>query len=548
VAGPYRSDHGAHAASAEAPRDQGIVGDVIAQFADPLAFYRELVQNSIDAGSPTVEVRLEYDEAAGVLRVQVRDRGEGMTRDILENQLLVLFRSTKEKDDSKIGKFGIGFSSVLAPNPQVVVVQTSRDSRRLVLHLSRDLTYQLYDGGPATQSGTTVELELAMKAGEVEAFADKSVAALKRWCRHASVPVTFSAQVPGRAEPIAAKIDSPLALDHALVEVRATSSDRKLSCVVGLGAGAPAYTGFFNHGLMLHETTEPLLGRVCVKLQDARLGHTLSRDDVRRDAAFERALAFARTVIERDLPQAAQVALRTAAEAGDRDRWWKLATALLEARIELDEKWWWFPLLPGGGQAHGIAAPRLGKRAWVGATWSPLAARVVETGQHLLEAEVGARRENLKAIVKAIADCQLFDLETELTAITPIPALDEDVALLAMMRELLARAHRAPPQIVLAQFEGRYADVLALPCTGDQPHVIDNDQATRKLFGRRPPPLALSAAHHFYRSARALDPRAGASLLVRILLLNTELLDVSRSTLLLEDLLDRIGVRIGVGT
>ena len=54
------------------------------------------------------------------MRVAVRDRGEGMTRDIIENQLLVLFRSTKEKDDTKIGKFGIGFASVLAPDPEVV--------------------------------------------------------------------------------------------------------------------------------------------------------------------------------------------------------------------------------------------------------------------------------------------------------------------------------------------------------------------------------------------------------------------------------------------
>ena len=46
---PYRD--GGHRDVVEAPVDRGIVGDVIAQFADPYAFYRELVQNSIDAGS-----------------------------------------------------------------------------------------------------------------------------------------------------------------------------------------------------------------------------------------------------------------------------------------------------------------------------------------------------------------------------------------------------------------------------------------------------------------------------------------------------------------
>src|SRR4051794_16186228 len=122
---------------AEAPRDAGIVGDVIAQFADPNAFYRELVQNSIDAGTPSIDIRLDYDDAEHRMHIVVRDRGAGMTREIIENQLLVLFRSTKEHDHTKIGKFGIGFASVLAPSPDVVIVQSARDGRRLTLHLFR---------------------------------------------------------------------------------------------------------------------------------------------------------------------------------------------------------------------------------------------------------------------------------------------------------------------------------------------------------------------------------------------------------------------------
>ncbi len=258
---PYRSDHSARTSGADIPRDRGIVGDIIAQFADPLAFYRELIQNSIDAGSPGVDVKLEYDASASVLRVAVRDRGEGMTRDILENQLLVLFRSTKEKDDSKIGKFGIGFTSVLSPNPEVVVVQTSRDGRRLTLHLQRDLTYQLFDSGPATQTGTSVELDLAMPSDQVAQFARDSIDALTRWCRHASVPINFVAQLPD-LEKLEARIDRPLQLDDALVEVSRTTDEGKLTVIAGLLPGATAYTGFFNHGLMLHESTESPLGSV----------------------------------------------------------------------------------------------------------------------------------------------------------------------------------------------------------------------------------------------------------------------------------------------
>ncbi|MBA2538403.1 MAG: ATP-binding protein [Deltaproteobacteria bacterium] len=537
---PYRSDHSARSAGEDTPRDQGIVGDIIAQFADPLAFYRELVQNAIDAGSPSVEIKLEYDPSANVLRVAVRDRGEGMTRDILENQLLVLFRSTKEKDDTKIGKFGIGFTSVLAPNPEVVVVQTSRDERRLTLHLHRDLTYQLFDAGPATQTGTTVELDLAMHADEVEKFARSSIEALTRWCRHAAVPVTFSARLPDSTEVIEAQIDRPLGIDQALVEVTRRSEDGKCTAVVGLLPGAAPYLGFFNHGLMLHETTEALLGKVAVKLQDGRLGHTLSRDDVRRDASLDRALAFARDVIAKQLPGAASVALRAAADS-DRERWWQLATAICDAKVELDRSAWWFPMLWSSGQALAIDANGLGRTAWVAAEKSSIVAQLIARGDHVLEAQVG-ERPFLKALVKEIAGCELRDVESELTSITPVQLDDHDTAMIAIINELAAAVHRAPRGITLARFEGLHADAFAIACDRHDVQVVDRDMAAKNPFGRRTHRLALSVDHAWFRGAREHDPRAGASLLLRQLLLQHELLDVPRSTSLLELELDRIGL------
>ncbi len=543
---PYRSDHSARASATDVPRDQGIVGDIIAQFADPLAFYRELIQNSIDAGSPSVEVKLEYDHSASVLRVAVRDRGEGMTRDILENQLLVLFRSTKEKDDTKIGKFGIGFTSVLSPNPEVVVVQTARDGRRLTLHLMRDLTYQLFDAGPATQNGTTVELDLAMRADEVDKFARSSIEALTRWCRHASVPVTFRADIPDgerarpiAARPIVARIDCPLALDHALVQVTRTTDDGKLTVVAGLLPQAAAYTGFFNHGLMLHETTDSLLGRVAVKIQDGRLGHTLSRDDVRRDASLERALAFARDVISDALPRAAETALHAAAQQ-DHERWWQLATAIRDAKLELARSGWWFPLLQASGQALAIAGSGLGRTAWVSNASSELTTQLIARGEHVLQAEVG-ERSFLATLVESIASCRLRDVES-LTAVTPVAATDADTVLLAMMTEMFAITYRAPRALFIATFTGKHADALAVSCEGAAAQVVDQDQAAKNPFGWRTQALALSPIHPMYVAARSCDPRAGASLLVRILLNEHGVLDAARSSALLDDVLTRIGV------
>ena len=548
---PYRSDLASQRdARSEELRDSGIVGDIISQFTDPLAFFRELVQNSIDAGTPSVEIRLEHDDGAGLLRVSVRDRGEGMTRDILENQLLVLFRSTKEQDDSKIGKFGIGFASVLAPNPEVVAVHTSRDGRRLVLHLNRDLTYQLYDAGPATQTGTTVELDLAMRTDEVEAFVRSSITALERWCRHASVPIQLTAQVPGQADPIAIRVDRPLGLEGALVEAHGRADDGKLVAVVGITATAAAYTGFFNHGLMLHETTDPLLGRVALKLQDSRLGHTLSRDDVRRDAHFTRALAFARTLVERDLPAAAATALRIAAEAGDHARWWTLVVALGESKVEVPRRAWSFPLVEPlvagpAGERRAAAASSLGKRGWVSHRSSKLTGMLAAAGTPVLHAEI-KNHLFLKTLVDSVTGCELRDVERELTCVTPVEVGSEDEVLLAMMHELFATAYRAPSAIVLAKLDGAHADVLAV--TGDaaadptMPHLLDREQVVHNPFGRRRLPLVISTQHEWYRAARLLDPRLGAAHLARVLLLQHRVLDVVRSTTILEHALDQIGV------
>jgi molecular chaperone HtpG len=541
MSGPYRGDTSEGDGAAEATRDPGIVGDIIAQFADPLAFYRELVQNSIDAGSPSVEIRIAYDESAGTLGVAVRDRGSGMTRDILENQLLVLFRSSKEHDDTKIGKFGIGFASVLAPNPEVVVVQTSRDGRRLTLHLARDLTYQLYDAGPATQTGTTVELVLAMRADEVAAFVRASIAALERWCRHASVPIELTADVPG-ADPTQLRIDRPLGLDGAVIEARGETDDGKLIAVVGITAPVAAYTGFFNHGLMLHETTELAVGRLAVKLQDSRLGHTLSRDDVRRDAHFDRALGFARELARTALPAAAATALRSAADAGDHARWRQLVGVLDEAGVELDRRAWCFPLVEPIDDRRAALATTLGRRAWASAGPTRLTALLARTGVPVLHCEL-RDRVSLKALVATVADCELRDLEHEMTIVTPRPPGDAEVALLALLSEVLAIAYRAPSAIVVAQLLGVFGSALAVGGNAAEltaPHLLDRDQVAHSPFGRHRVPLVLSVDHPAYRAALAGDPRAGASLLARLLLLHHGILDVARSTAILEHALDQL--------
>lgn len=538
---PYRTVEREH--HAEAPRDAGIVGDVIAQFADQLAFYRELVQNAIDAGSPSIEVRLDHDGPAGVMRATVRDRGEGMTREIVEEQLLVLFRSSKEGATGKIGKFGIGFASVLAPSPNVVVVQTSRDGRRLILHLQRDLSYQLFDGGPATQTGTSVELEIPMPPDDAPRFVEQSIAALQRWCRHATVPIQLVSSVEPARE---LRIDQPLALGDAVVEVRREVDG--LTALVGLTASGAPYSGFFNHGLMLFETSEPLAGRVAFKIQDAQLGHTLSRDNVRRDARFDFAMATVRDLVATELVGACGRALEEAATHGDRTRYFALVLAIGAAELAIPAAAWTYPLVDAIDGKRSVRGSELPKRVYACDASNEITKLLAAGGRPVLDlADAGAQ-----AAVKRSLGERVVDVRSELTLVAPVELSERDHALIGALHAQLEAAYRAPPAIVLARLDGARAFLLSLP--GGQQNAVLVAPDGRQLFDLEidqkspfarlvPAPLVLSIDHAHVRAARAADdPRLAASHLARTILVSHRALDAARSETILQQTLGQLGV------
>lgn len=309
---PYRSREEPRAPKT-APQT-GLLADMVRQFADVHAFVRELVQNGIDAGATGIEVAVDRG-SDGVATVRVGDDGCGMTLDIIESALLVLFRSTKDEDPTKIGKYGVGFMSVFAIEPSEVTVDTWRDGHAHRVRLFPDHSYEIEAAAPRDGHGTSVTLSKAVPAGEFEAFWGKVGASLHRWCRHAEVPVhlTVTEAIPG-VEPRRARVDTPLAV-RAVVSARQKYEDMEI--VVGPLAGSggmppsgtgeddpSAFAGFYNRGLTLHETTEPLLSELAavrLKVQGPGLRHTLSRDDVRRDHVFHRAVRRACELVRGDL-------------------------------------------------------------------------------------------------------------------------------------------------------------------------------------------------------------------------------------------------------
>jgi hypothetical protein len=530
VSDPYR-DAG-HRDATDGPRDRGIVGDVISQFADPFAFYRELVQNAIDAGTSEVTIEISYDATHERVHVSVRDRGEGMTRDVIEHQLLVLFRSTKEQDRTKIGKFGIGFSSVLAQNPEVVVITTVRDGKRLLVHLYRDLRYELFDGGRATQHGTTVELQLAMQPGRLAGFRAASEQALRKWCRHASVPIEL---VYERSQ---IRIDRPLAIDDAVVQVKRTTDGNQLVVVAGITTSPQAYTGFFNHGLMLAESVQPIRGHAAVKIQDARLGHTLSRDDVRRDAHHARAVAYAREVVDA-LEVAIGNELRHACEQRDQNRYRELVEAALASGIS--PRPWCFPLVEPRDGSYTASVAELGKRAWGAVRRSRVTAALAATGATILDA---THATVLVSALERAARIGLAHVESELTAVEPVELQGNDDLLVSALASIFDKAHRAPSAIVLVALTGAREDLLSVGLPSRDTQLFDRDDAIKNpfaFFGRRT--LALASGHPLVEAARqAEDATLAASHLARAILVQHGLLDAERSQRMLAHVLDSLGV------
>ncbi len=286
----------------------GVLDNLVTQFSSPLDCFRELVQNSIDAGSPTVEVWTEYipgEGHEGTIALHVDDYGEGMDEKIIDDQFTRLFASTKEEDLTKIGKFGIGFVSVFALKPKAILVQTGRGGQywEVLFHEDRSFTKSKLD---VPVEGTQLTLFLEGDVHRYTELVEGIQKSLKHWCNHSETEVTFEDRTPvdgGFSEMVV--INEPFE-----VEARWMVRDEHQGTeIVAAYNHEPVY-GFYNRGLTLALTGvgDDVLGRragrfrhIAFKIKSRYLEHTLSRETVMRDENYEKAMELLEEAVDTKL-------------------------------------------------------------------------------------------------------------------------------------------------------------------------------------------------------------------------------------------------------
>jgi hypothetical protein len=355
---------------------------LVHQFADPWSCLRELIQNAIDAGSGEIEVRIEHEPSAdpnqpGMMVVEVVDTGGGMDRQIIDTRLTRLFSSCKDGDYTKIGRFGIGFVSVFALQPELVCVDTGRNGEfwRVLFKADRSFERIALD---IPVEGTTIRIYKTASADEVEAARARARKTLEYWCKHAKVELRLDD----------ALISQPLGLaGHCVVDHREDETRLLLAYV----PEREALRGYYHGGLTLHEEHDDRLPHVAFKIDSRYLEHTLTRDNVIRDDNYAKAMAFVARMVQSKLCAELLGACEALAAARRFDPEAEFLRGRLLDWLEADRKpevdllnW---PILPvlGGGVVSLAEVRKQIKRCWQAVAASPVTAALQADRQLVLE-------------------------------------------------------------------------------------------------------------------------------------------------------------------
>jgi hypothetical protein len=229
---------------------------IYAQAASRLSPFRELLQNALDATphGGRIDVRSSVPSPSGDLEVTFTDRGRGMTRAELLEDLLVPFRSGKEGDADAIGEHGIGFLSALEIAPRLEVISATAQSA-LCLSVQpegaspphADFTFSLADVDPRQRPplGTSVRLRLATPIAP--ATLAQEIAAVVGLCDPAAARIFVNGEPINSTRPRLRRV--------ARVPIGGGLGD--LDLLVGRGDGIAPRLAMIQKGLLVVANLEP---------------------------------------------------------------------------------------------------------------------------------------------------------------------------------------------------------------------------------------------------------------------------------------------------
>jgi molecular chaperone HtpG len=195
-------------------------------YSDHEIFLRELVSNAIDATQKLKHLADigQYKDELGELKVVVeldadaktitiKDRGLGMSADEVRKyinqvafsgaeEFVKKFKDLKDKRETIIGQFGLGFYSAFMVSSQVEIFTRSYKKNTGAVHWTCDgsTTYTL-DKSDRKERGTDVVLHIAEDSEE---FLDKAriKTILNKYCKFLPVQVEFDGEVINKTEPL----------------------------------------------------------------------------------------------------------------------------------------------------------------------------------------------------------------------------------------------------------------------------------------------------------------------------------------------------------
>lgn len=260
---------------------KGLLEALTEQFPEPLLCVRELIQNAADAGAQRIEVEVSFDDTRGLFRLSVRDDGRGMDPGEVEAYLTI---GHSDKDPTRDrGRFGVGKLSPYALGISRMTVETSTARTATRLTFYPDGSGHVANLEPRPK-GTVVRVYKVADRTTAERLADRTAELVEKSCGSIRIPLFVNG----------VQVNHEISLPTPYARQFATPDGEG---VIGLSS-EPQRT--LMSGRIVLETDAPILGPdISYVLESARLSPTLSRNAVRRDAAFEALLRAAQGELPR---------------------------------------------------------------------------------------------------------------------------------------------------------------------------------------------------------------------------------------------------------